>query len=216
MKSIKPTYIFLQFFFAAAFLQGYSQFYYFKPNNDSCYCEDIIILGEKRFDSLVEIISFQRPLTHVRLPYGKRIAVEELHKCCVEKQNIARVSTKKHKDFKNSFFENNVYVVLSWPQFQFGKDVLLPCVTDSLHTVLKETLYYGDIACYSPEERYIRGKYFLKDIIHHRFIVVLVSVNMYNKFMIGYNVSPLALIRPNDKHNEGRYIKLLFPILEKP
>ena len=190
---------------------SYGQFYYFKPNNDSCYCDDLKIIGIVKFDTLTDVI----PPDSYRLfdKSRKFIKKHRLYRYCTGKTNTQNLIGKDVKEYLYSILENDVYITAQWPNIIL-RDFVKACTDDSLRYIIEYTLRQNN----SYEiigERYVNQNFYCVDYQNKDFLLIQINPYLYNRILIGYNIcSPVFLLPElSKKKSKKTFVKILLPIL---
>lgn len=184
--------------------------HYFRKNNDSCYCNDIFIMGIVNFDTLTQVINPHPP----KVKYKGFIKEDNRQSFFIDKSKSELLLKYNYKNFKNAIFEDDVYTMI-YP-IQFGTDFILPCSPDSIKSEIMDIwLHYGYTSLEWIPIKYRKGQFYFYDYTHTRYVAVLLNVKMYNMFLIDYRVWPRQHIFWNNRLEQGLFIKVLFPIRDK-
>ena len=189
----------------------FGQFYYFKSGTDSCYCNDIFILGIKHFDTLTTVVP---PLSYeFRYNVKDYMKKHRLYAYAIEKRNAHKLINMRKDQYLYSLFNEDVYVVAPWP-YVFYNYFIRFCADDSLKDVINNqmTRYLSPYKHYG--DRYQIKNFFCMDYQQQQFLAVLMNVNLYNKIVVGFNFCPPAYILSEIDENisKGLYVKILLPL----
>jgi len=166
----------------------------------------IFILGITEFKNLVQV----HPNFKMKTFEKKK---EELT-VVMEIENVQSFLKTKKRDFRYIALEPNCYIIGSFVE-KFVHNYIIPIASEEYLPILNKTypnLFIADIgSIYSGKKEYYKG-YKIENIMHHKFLVVLVHVPLYNHFRSA--ISPPRYRFKGDKAEQGMYLKVLIPLAE--
>lgn len=191
----------------------FGQFYRFKQNTDSCYCNDIFIMGLKHFDTLTSV----SPPKSYRL-YDKSQdykMAKRLYGYATEKRNMHKLLCMHKDQYLYSLFNEEVYVVANWP-YTFYKYFVQYCATDTLKEKIVKQMDRYVLAYKYLGDSYSINNFICLDYMQQSFLVVLMNVDFYNKVVEGFNFCPATYILSEFDENisKGFYVKVLLPFYD--
>ena len=189
----------------------FGQFYHFKQDTDTCYCNDIFIIGVKHFDTLTSVV----PPESYKFHYNAKDYMKEhrIYTYAIEKKNAHKLINMHKDQYLYSLFDSDVYIVAPWPYVFYNYFVKF-CADDSLKDVINNQMTrYLSPYKYCGEKYPIRN-FFCMDYQQQQFLAVLMNVNLYNKIVVGFNFCPPAYILSEFDENisKGLYVKILLPL----
>lgn len=192
----------------------YGQFHFFKQNNDSCYCNDLKIIGVVQFDTLTDIV----PPDNYKA-YSKsrnKLRFFRRYNYCTEKSNVSRVMSMNKKEYLRCILEDDVYITAQWPD-NILKYFVKPCAPDSLQESIKYTLEKGFCKYKGIGNRYKNGSFYNFDYQNKIFLLIQMNTFLYNRIVIGFNYCDPGFILPeiSEQESKSTFVKILIPITLK-
>lgn len=185
--------------------------YRFKPANDSCYCNDIFIMGLRHFDTLTSV----SPPKSYRF-YDKSQdfkAANRSYSYATEKRNVHELICMRKDQYLYSLFNEDVYVVAHWP-YSFYKYIVQYCATDTLKEMIAQQMSKYVLAYKYIGDAYSIKKFSCIDYRQQLFLVVLMNVDFYNRAVEGFCPAAYLLSEFDTNITKGLYVKVLLPFYD--
>ena len=174
--------------------------------NNTINNSQVFVLGIKELDSLVCLFP-NKKISRKKVPI-------ELLDIVVEKRKMKDFCSIKKKDFKYASLDTNCYISGLWYMTTtFVHECIIPLVSEKDLPILYKTypksfglgksIYDEDVKKYNKKYKYC-------NIVHHKFILVLIHAPLYNYYC--NKIRPAAYRLRNDKAEQGIYFKVLIPI----
>jgi len=199
----KLIFLFLIFFVSNLYLEA--------QINDTANSSQVFIIGIIELNDPVLINPKYKQRTERKLPI-------ELSSVVMEKKKMGSFITTKKKDFKYISLDSNCYILVLSGLGYFVHENIIPIASEKYLSILNKAFpssirgidmsmrsMYGDKQKWNKEYTYC-------DILHHRFLVVLISASLHNHFYT--KVAPRMHRFQGNKAEQGIYLKLLIPILD--
>lgn len=193
-------------------LSLFGQFYHFKPDLDTCYCNDAIIMGIKRFDTLTSVVPPKSYRIYDKSQDPK--AAYHLYRYATEKRNVHKLIGMRKEQYLYGLFNEDVYIVPKWPNIFY--DSIKHCANDSLKKIINEQMPKNYLAPEVFGDWYSIKNFDCIDYRQRLFLVVLMNADFYNKIAGQFNGCGRNYILPefNENISKGFYVKVLLPFYD--
>jgi len=190
----------------------YGQFYYFQSNVDTCYCNDIIILGTTYFDTLTVVVPPKSFKIQTEGNNDYMLEMRRYNYAC-EKTKLPIITSLRKDAYLYSLFNDDVYIVADWPHV-FYDNFIIHCLNDSLKKIVVDNFdkYYHTYSYHSTP--YMVKKFRCLDHKQQCFLEILMNVHFFNRVVTAYNCSPAGYLLTEFDENitKGFYVKVLLPL----